>query len=518
MPDLSDVTAPCGVVHGIREPGVHVFRGIPYAAAPTGELRFAPPQPAPRVDHIDATRFGAISIQDVDPLPEALPGTERNFYADGALPDEDCLNLNVWTADPSGSAPVYVYIHGGGFLCGSGTGEWIDGARLAREHGIVVVTINYRLGLLGNLWLGDVDPRASNLAIQDDIQALRWVSENIAAFGGDPGRVTVGGESAGGMSVLALLCAPDARGLFQRAVVESAHLGMFPSVEAARSATRTVLRDLQIDPEGDVLAQLRATSLLRLAAVQRRYGIGLGAVPLVADDVVIDGDPARALADGCARDIDLLIGSTAEEDRLFHITGWAAPTRTIAEAAAQLLPDEESRAQAVEAYARLQEERGLDAAGIDAVIATEHGWAEPVRAAALAHAGSGGRTYHYELAWASAVPGVGAAHLIDLPFFFGTLDQPGVPALLGDEVLTDPATIALGDAVSSSLARFVATGDLSEGPLGPWPLYTDGDRATMVLDRASHVEIDHLAERLDFWSAHRDVSASPLSSIVGGIE
>ncbi len=151
MHRTSDLTAPCGTVHGAIERGVHTFRGIPYALPPVGPLRFAPPQPAPAVERIDATRFGPISLQDIDPLPEALPGTEHNFYAAGIRTDEDCLTLNVWTADPTGQAPVYVYIHGGGFLCGSGTGDWIDGANHAREHGIVVVTLNYRLGLLGNL-------------------------------------------------------------------------------------------------------------------------------------------------------------------------------------------------------------------------------------------------------------------------------------------------------------------------------------------------------------------------------
>ncbi|CAN5268317.1 hypothetical protein BH09ACT5_BH09ACT5_15360 [soil metagenome] len=346
----STVAAACGAVHGTVEGGIHVFRGIPFALPPVGVLRFAPPQPAPFAEHIDATRFGAIALQDIDPLPEALPGTEHNFYSPDARADEDCLTLNVWSADPSGSAPVYVYIHGGGFLCGSGTGAWTDGSRLAREHGIVVVTLNYRLGLLGGLWLGDHDPQASNLAIQDDIQALRWVQENIAAFGGDPQNVTVGGESAGALSVLALLCAPDARGLFHRAVVESGHLGLFQTVEAARRATQTVLRDLVIDPAEDVLAQLRATSTLRIASVQRRHGIALGCFPLVQDGVVIESDPVQAILDGACRDIDLLIGSNSEEDRLFRITGWAPPTRSVADAVGVLLPAGDARSLAARLY------------------------------------------------------------------------------------------------------------------------------------------------------------------------
>ena len=523
MHPATEVAAPAGTVHGTRTDGVHVFRGIPYALPPIGALRFAPPVAAPPVEHIDATRFGAISLQDIDPLPEALPGTEHNFYALDSRADEDCLSLNIWTADPTGTAPVLVFIHGGGFLCGSGTGDWINGARLAREQGIVVVTINYRLGLLGNLWLGDVDPLVSNLAIQDDIEALRWVRDNIAAFGGDPASVTIGGESAGAMSVAALLCAPDARGLFRRAVVMSGHFGAFRSVDSARRATETILTDLKIDRDGAVLDQLRSISTLRLAAVQRKHGIGLGIFPLVMDDVIIDGDPLAALAAGCARGVDLLIGSNSEEDRLFSLTGWAAPTRPLEELVAALLPDAASRDLAVQLYSAVQSEHALDAKGIGHLVTTDHAWTEPLRSAALAHARSGGRTFVYELAWGSSIPEVGAAHLIDLPFFFGTLDQPGVASLLGPEVLTEPATIALGDTMSAGLARFVRTGDpadgaLADGALAGWQPYTPEDRVTMVLDRTSHLERDRLAERLDFWSARGDSSKSPLASALGVAE
>ncbi len=184
---------------------------------------------------------------------------------------------------------------------------------------------------------------------------------------------------------------------------------------------------------------------------------------------------------------------------MFHVTGWAPPTRSIAAAAEELLTDPRARAEARDLYTRLQVELGLDADAVDAAIATDHGWAEPVRTAALAHASSGGRTYHFELAWASAVPNVGAAHLVDLPFFFGNLDQPGVPALLGDEVRTDPATIALGDAVSASLAQFVRRRRPRRRSAREWPrLQPTDDRATMILGRESHVERHHLADRLDF--------------------
>jgi para-nitrobenzyl esterase len=514
----TEVDAPCATVVGLVDDGVHVFRGIPYAQPPVGALRFAPPEPLTRQDHIDATRFGAVSLQEIDPLPLAVPGTEHNFYTLDVVASEDCLSVNVWTADPDGSAPVYVYIHGGAFLYGSGTGPWISGANLAKHHGIVVVTLNYRLGLLGGLYLGDYDRRSSNLALQDQIQALRWVQENIAAFGGDTSRVTVGGESAGAMSVIALLTAPAARGLFQRAVVESGHADAMMTVEQARSSTTRVLEALHIDPSApDVLDRLRAVSTFRIGAVQREFGIAVRTFPLVTDEYVLPSDPLGEIGDGCARDIDLVLGSMREEDRLFTITGWGGGERSIESTVSGLLPDAVSRERAVAMYEALRSADADDDA-ITYWITGDHGWGEPLRRLALAHSSSGGRTYHYEFAWASAARdgAVGAAHLVDLPFFFGNLDAPGVTDLLGEEARTDLETLALGQDVSATLAEFVRSGDLSSSPVGVWRPFTATDRATMILDRGSELVVDHLAERLDFWADQHGVSAAPLSALGAG--
>ncbi len=263
--------------------GVAVFRGIPYAQSPVGKLRFAPPVPAATGALHDATGFGPISIQDIDPLPLALPGTENNFYAPGAVASEDCLNLNVWSPGLSGRAPVLVWIHGGAFLCGSGTGSWLDGTRQARDNGLVVVTLNYRLGYLGGLYLGDYGAERSNLALQDQLLALRWVRDNVAAFGGDPDCVTIGGQSAGAMAAAALVVAPAARGLFGRAIIESGHLDAIIDVGTARATTAFLLDRLGIDAIGDVLAQLRQLSSFRITAVQRELGISRRAFPLVGD-------------------------------------------------------------------------------------------------------------------------------------------------------------------------------------------------------------------------------------------
>ncbi|WP_375400073.1 carboxylesterase/lipase family protein [uncultured Amnibacterium sp.] len=516
-PSRSTVTAPCGTVHGVVQGGVHVFKGVRFAQAPVGALRFAPPRPV-AVGNIgapqcDATQFGAISLQDLDPLPKALPGAEHNFYSLDARTSEDCLNLNVWTPDTGGTAAVYVYIHGGAFLYGSGTGAWIDGAQHAREHGVVVVTLNYRLGLLGGLWLGDHDPHSSNLGLQDQIEALRWVRANIAAFGGDPDLVTIGGQSAGAMSVAALLCAPAARGLFHRGIIESGHLAATVSLEDARRTTGTVLRALHIDAAGDdVMEHLRSMSALRLLSAEREFGIAIRAFPLVRDGVVLAADVNEALRD-IAPEVDLLVGTTSQEDRLFSITGWAPPTQTADEAVSGMLPAGEARETGIALYSRLAADAGLDDAAIGHLIATEHDWATPARAVAAEHAAAGGRTYHYEFAWESSVPDVGAAHLVDLPFFMGNLDASGVPALLGDEVRFDNETRALADDISASVAQFIRTGDLSSSPLGTWPVFTAEQRATMVMDRSSQVVQDRLADRLDFWQANSAESVESLTSL-----
>ncbi len=509
--------AAAGTFRGEPRDGVVVFRGIRYAKPPVGALRFAPPVMAGRVAGVcAATTFGPVSIQDIDPLPLALPGTENNFYAPGAVASEDCLNLNVWTPDVGGRAPVLVWIHGGAFLCGSGTGLWIDGTRHARDNGLVVVTINYRLGYLGGLYLGDLDPARSNLGLQDQLMALRWVRENIAAFGGDPDNVTVGGQSAGAMSVAALVVAPGGRGLFRRAIIESGHLDSIIDVTTARATTAYLMGRLGIDRKGDVRAQLEGLSSFRITALQRELGIARRAFPLVGDDATLPSDPLAALAR--RKDVDILIGTTSEEDRLFAVTGWAPEPRGLAGTLAGYLHDAGAQAEGEGLYAPVLAARNGDQVALTHLIATEHSWAEPARRLAEVHAQAGGRTYHYEFAWTSSAldQRVGAAHLVDLPFFFDNLDAPGVSELLGPAGGRATAR-ALASKLSKAVAGFVRSGDPG-GPLGAWPAFTTRSRATQVLDDVPHVETDRLGARLDFWTRHRGRSVPALSAISGGAE
>lgn len=499
-----EVSAPAGRVTGLHADGVAAFRGIRYAEPPRGDLRFAAPVDAAPVEAIDATRNGPVSLQDLDPLPRQIPGAEGYYYAPDIEFSEDCLRLNVWTTPETADAPVLVWFHGGGFVWGSGTGPWVDGSRFAREHGLVVVTVTYRLGLLGNLWLGDHDPRSSDLGIQDQTSALRWVQRNIASFGGDPGRVTIMGQSAGGLSVCAQLVAPDARGLFHGAVVISGHLGMTPSVDDAKAFRAKVLDGLAVDPDGDVLAQLRGLSTARILQVQRELGLTLGGFPLVTDDVVLPSAPLDHVRAGQAAPVPLLLGVDAEENRLWSITDGIAPVPA-RELLASILGDGPELAEALALYADLD----VDAPESYYAVINDQAWALPSQALADAHAAAGHPAYAYEFARESPVVAgphrttVGAAHLAELPFFFGALDAPGVPELLGADVLTDPALRRLADDVSGTVAAFVRTGSPDRGPLGAWPATTPDARVTMVIgggaDATSAATPDHHAARLAFW-------------------
>ena len=227
--DQPVVRAPAGAVRGVAEQGLRVFKGVPYAAPPTGALRWKPPVEAPAWPGVrDAADFGPACLQ---PKPRA-----GNIYASPLKSmSEDCLSLNIWTPDRARKAPVLVWIHGGSLVAGSSSEGMYDGATMARRGGIVVVSINYRLGVLGYMAHPELSAESpehvsGNYGLLDQIAALEWVRKNIAAFGGDPANVTIAGESAGGLSVMYLMASPRARGLFQKAIAQSAYMVSTPEL------------------------------------------------------------------------------------------------------------------------------------------------------------------------------------------------------------------------------------------------------------------------------------------------
>ncbi|MDX6362260.1 MAG: para-nitrobenzyl esterase [Streptomyces sp.] len=310
------VTTPYGAVRGRHEKGVAVFRGIPFAAPPFGPHRFRRPVPPERWDGVrDAGTFG--------PTPPKPPYSEAfaRLLSDPVVAGDDCLNLNVWTPDPAPGArlPVMVWVHGGALTRGSSAVPVYDGSSFARD-GVVLVTFNYRLGLEGYGLFPDAPP---NLGLHDQLAALEWVHDAIAGFGGDPDRVTVFGESAGAISIGALLASPRAAGLFRRAVLQSGPPEATEREKVRRLVRRMATR-LRIPATAAAFAAVDRPLLAEVQAeVGRRASPILGgpAFGIVVDGDLVPRDPLAALLDGAARDVDLMMGWTSEEYRL-----WLAPT------------------------------------------------------------------------------------------------------------------------------------------------------------------------------------------------
>ena len=306
-----------GWVRGTLEGDVRVFRGIPFAKPPVGSRRFAAPEPPePWRDVRDATRFGPASHQANRPLAPIL----------GILVDEeseDCLNLNVWAPAPADGArrPVMVWIHGGAWVIGSGSERTYDAAHLVRRGDVVVVTINYRLGPFGFLRTrelgGEIDA-TGNEAMLDQVAALEWVRDEIAAFGGDPGNVTVFGESAGSVNIACLLTMPRARGLFHRAVLQSGSLNLTRPPSTALGVTRQILAEVGLSPaDARRLRDVPAKDLMAAANAVAGRSVIPPFSP-VADGELIPARPFAAIAEGSARGVPLIVGTNLEEMKLYR--------------------------------------------------------------------------------------------------------------------------------------------------------------------------------------------------------
>jgi para-nitrobenzyl esterase len=458
-----------GSLRGRRERGVLVFRGVPYAAPPTGALRFAAPAPpAPSTGERPAFEFGAVAPQRPDPLVARL-----GLWPDGEQ-GEDCLTLNVWTPAVSGRRPVLVWLHGGAFIGGTANVPLYDGARLAREGDAVVVTVNYRVGALGFLSLG---PGRANFGLLDQAAALRFVRNEIAAFGGDPANVTVFGESAGAGSVCALLAMPGARGLFRRAIVQSAAPeGMLTADEAAER-TAKLLGKLGLDAGS--LEALRAAPVAAILDAQEQmnaegpHAKGMLFMPVV-DGTVLPRAPLEAVRAGVAHDVELLIGTTVDEMRLYVLTGLGdrITEELLPRIVGAQLPGPDAPAEAARRIERARRElaaRGAAPSAPDVFfeVQTDLSLRAPSEALAAAHARHGRRTFVYRFAHRSPLAGgaLGACHTLDLPFVFGTLDAPGMPELAG----TGPEVEALSADVRAAWLAFARTGNPSHPGIGEWP-------------------------------------------------
>ncbi|MHA2270208.1 MAG: carboxylesterase/lipase family protein [Promethearchaeota archaeon] len=292
-----------GKIQGYYENGIEIYKGIPYAEPPIGDLRFRPPVAKEAWDGVlDATKFGPCSYQGYLPIEEIIVKPEPE--------SEDCLNLNVWTpASDDNKRPVLFWIHGGSFIRGSATEPMYDSSRLALRGDVVVVSINYRLGALGYLYISDV---TANVGQLDQILALEWVRDNIELFGGDPNNVTIFGESAGAYAVVTLPAMPAANGLFHRIIAQSC-----PEIDstATEKFTRGLMRQLKLK-KGDIDG-LRGIPAEEIIKAQDEYqkkipNEGLPFRPMVDGDT-LPFDPLKVFKKGDCKQFELMIGTNLDE-------------------------------------------------------------------------------------------------------------------------------------------------------------------------------------------------------------
>jgi para-nitrobenzyl esterase len=506
----SIVRTRAGAVRGSAVDGVRAYLGVPYAAPPSGALRLRPPQPVvPWTGIREATELGP-----EPPQPQFGHSDPSGLVFDPAVPGEDCLNLNIWTPDPGATGlPVMVWSPGGAFQFSSG-GSY-DGSRFARD-GVVCVTFSWRTGADGFLYLGEGDDGA-NLGLLDHVAALEWVRDNIAAFGGDPDRVTLFGESAGAMSIGVLLAVPRAEGLFRRAILQSgaAH-HVVPAGDAARIGAR-LAGLLGTAPTREALAQVPVDRLLEAQAQvgaevvgspdPLRWGAEVVAStmpfhPVVDGDVVPDV-PIDRIAAGAGAGVDVLVGSNSDDWRLFPVVAGYVD-RVTEEALGG--PVEAFGTWSVAAYGlqagtALPAYRAAHPAGspgdLLAAVLTDWWVRVPAIRLADAHASGPGTTFMYEFAWRSPAFGgrLGACHGLEIPFVFDTLDH-GADQMLGGALGDDPPQ-QLADAVHSAWVDFAARGDPG------WPRYDRDHRAVQRLDTTPGVLADPYARERRLWDGIR---------------
>ena len=502
-----------GSVRGAVTEGVHTFLGVPYAAPPVGADRLQPPRPHPPWEGVrDATRPGAEppqvapprtggpgagAAEDWDDVGDAFGAVERGD------PSTDCLNLNIWTPDLGAAGlPVMVWIQGGMFELSS-TAVY-DGTSFARD-GVVCVVINWRPGAEGFLYLDD---GIADLGLLDQVAALEWVRDNIAGFGGDPGNVTVFGESAGAMSIGCLLAMPRATGLFRRAILQSGAGHHVIAPPDALAIARDLATRLGVAPTRAAIAGAGVPRLLAAQAALKqdllahpdpgRWGLDVVTSTMpwqpTVDGTVLPAPPVECIAAGSADGVDVLIGTNTDDWRLWLIVSGAMSGITeevlagpVGTYGHQCLAAYGLAAQsALPAY----RERCPGAGPGDLLAAVQTDWWMRIPALRLAeaHWAAPARTFMYEFAWPS--PGLGAVHALEVPFVFDTA-RPDAP-LFGPLLGPDPPQ-ELARTMHSAWISFATTGDPG------WPAYERVGRATMHLDTTSSVVHDPRAWERAFW-------------------
>ncbi len=464
-----------GEVQGVRQDGAVIWRGIPFAEPPIGELRFQPPRPPqPWQEPRDATQFGPVCQQSDSELEQSFPAHVR------PVKSEDCLYLNIWASDSSTpNRPVMVWIHGGAFVTGAGSLPFYDGTSFAVNGDMIIVTLNYRLGPLGFMDLSSYGmTESANLGLQDQIAALNWVRSNIEAFGGDPERITVFGESAGAMSIAALLAMPAANGLFRGAIMQSGASQVLPP-STARSVTEAMIGLLGGQP-GDPSVLMEASSEQLLQAAGRLHEaseVSLLTMPFqpVLHAQTLPVEPLRAIREGAAKGVALMIGTNQDEGRMFINRSEHMMNKEQASGALQAMTGQdvglllERYPETIEGQAQILTDLFFWRAAIQ--------YAE----AQLPHA----PVWMYRFDWNQpGHPFFGTAtHATEIPFVFNN-----AKIMEGSGITLDELTVNLANRMQTAWITFAHT--LTPATLEiPWTDYNKHDRTTIIFNR--QIELAH---------------------------
>ncbi len=480
-----------GKVRGTLDDTIKVFRGIPYAAAPLGLNRFQPPKPAKDWRGVrDTIAYGPMCPQ----IPRPHPGFTASWTYD-KVASEDCLVLNVWTPmlHDQRRRPVMVWLHGGGYSAGSGSRNVFDGARLCQRGDVVVVTLNHRLNVFGFLYLNHLGgaeyAESGNVGMLDIVAALHWVHDNISAFGGDPGNVTIFGQSGGAAKVSTLMAMPQARDLFHKAIVESgSQLDALLPDEATKHAL-TFLAAVNVKPtELSHLARLPTDVLVGgLTKVMSTSGPRPNYSPVV-DGIVLPRAPWQPDAPAVSAGVPMIIGSTRTETTALlgasHPAYFALDEASLPRSLAGWLPDRDT-AKIIAGFRRLMPSASpsdLFFAITPARRVRQQAWAQAERNAAQ----GGAPGWLYELDWATPVDGGkwGSPHSLDLAFVFDNVAKSS--AMVGGG--SGPQHMA--DQMSSAWIAFARTGSPNTGAVPAWPDFSSAGRATMVFGTTSRVVND----------------------------
>ncbi|WP_127592864.1 carboxylesterase/lipase family protein [Paenibacillus lautus] len=463
-----------GSLQGIRRNGVIQFRGVPYAEAPVGELRFSPAHPVSAWTGIrDASIHGNIAPQPPSPLRHAIGNLSEPPQG------EDCLSLTISTpAIDKERRPVVVWLHGGHYLTGAGSLDWYDGAKLSKDGNIVTVGVNYRLGVLGFLRYPGVSD--GNMGITDILTALKWVQEHIESFGGDPDQVTVMGQSAGAHAIMCLLAMPNAHGLFHRAILQSVPASLAPLSEAkAYENGNRLLEILNVDQRDshEIITQLKAISpdqinqaTEKLAQETARFAqIILPFMPVFESLSTTDRFIEEAAKGAGEAGIDLIIGTNREEANVLLANVKPADPTMVNERFLTLT----GKAETIEKYRWRRP--GSTNINLLSDLITDYTFRFPALRLAEAADLAGSHTWVYQFDWSPPESPFKACHGLELPFVFGNLEAcSNIPALQGTE---PKVAVDLSTAIRGAWIEFIRTGN--PGFPIPWPPYEPNQRQTM---------------------------------------